>query len=89
MRSEADSVALMQYNGGAGYQQYQQAYTTDYRAASYNAQNYAQRAPDYFSIDVECVATGSKHDDRDVAQISLVVRPRSCAFACSGHALCE
>lgn len=28
----------------------------------------------YFSIDVECVATGTDHNSRAVAQISLVVR---------------
>lgn len=27
----------------------------------------------YYSIDVECVATGASHNDRAVAQISLVV----------------
>ena len=29
----------------------------------------------YYSIDVECVATGTDHNSRGVAQISLVVRP--------------
>ncbi len=65
----------MQYSGGAGYQQYQQAQFADYSTASYNSHDYSQRSPAYFSIDVECVATGPKHDDRDVAQISLVVSP--------------
>ena len=27
----------------------------------------------YYSIDVECVATGSSHNARDVGQVSLVV----------------
>lgn len=30
----------------------------------------------YYSIDVECVATGTDHNSRSVAQISLVVRGR-------------
>lgn len=29
--------------------------------------------PRFFSIDVECVATGTDHNAREVAQISLVV----------------
>ena len=73
--THAGTVAVMQYSGGAAYQQYQQAQFADYSAASYNSQDYVQRPPAYFSIDVECVATGPKHDDRDVAQISLVVSP--------------
>ena len=35
--------------------------------------------PTHFSIDVECIATGPTHLDRAVAQISLVVSPRSAA----------
>jgi hypothetical protein len=31
--------------------------------------------PAFFSIDVECVATGTDHNSRDVGQISLVVSP--------------
>lgn len=32
----------------------------------------ARQPPKYFSIDVECVATGKGHNDRSVAQIALV-----------------
>lgn len=32
------------------------------------------QASTYYSIDVECVATGTDHNSRGVAQISLVVR---------------
>lgn len=31
----------------------------------------------YFSIDVECVATGTGHNDRAVAQIALVNQVRA------------
>jgi hypothetical protein len=32
----------------------------------------------YMSIDVECVATGLRHNDRAVAQIALVDQARPC-----------
>jgi len=35
-------------------------------------QQMANRPPPYYSLDVECVATGAKHNDRAVAQIALV-----------------
>jgi len=39
-----------------------------------------------YSIDVECVATGTEHNARSVAQISLVVRSHTsfyCLWACT------
>lgn len=35
---------------------------------------YYPMGPQYFCIDVECVATGKDHNSRAVGQISLVVR---------------
>lgn len=35
----------------------------------------------HYSIDVECVATGSDHNSRSVAQVAVVVRIAACAVA--------
>jgi len=39
---------------------------------AYYQMQMANRPPPYFSLDVECVATGPKHDSRAVAQVALV-----------------
>ena len=41
----------------------------------FQQQNYVAT---YFSIDVECVATGNEHNARDVAQIALVDQFERC-----------
>lgn len=42
--------------------------TPGYQQPAYSAQSGAP----YYSIDVECVATGNDHNSRDVGQISLI-----------------
>ncbi len=62
----------MQYSG-SGY--HQQAPPDQ----AYSGYGYSPQAPAYYSIDVECVAVGTTHRNRDraVAQIALVVRSLS------------
>jgi len=60
----------MQYSG-SGY--HQQAPPDQ----AYGGYGYNSRAPAYYSIDVECVAIGTTHRTRAVAQIALVVRTLS------------
>ena len=52
----------------ASYPQYPAHYD------SFPSQQYALPPAQYYSVDVECVATGLDHNARAVAQISLVVR---------------
>lgn len=53
------------------------------------AQQVLQPGASYFSIDVEAVATGTTHNDRAVAQISLVDQNEQVRMALCALAACD
>lgn len=61
------------------YASHQQQQHNSAEYGSFNGQHpYSLPPAIYYSIDVECVAVGTDHNARAVAQISLVVR--ACPF---------